>query len=137
MRWRPGPDGETGPLDKRDGCPVDQYLAATIDEICTYIAPVTAARQTDSAAACWRSAPVRPRCPGGWRSSHRLCELLDELRGLSRRARRAATLTDVLVPLRHRRGDSELSFFSVTAVIGTPIDVTVDELAIDKSFTFL
>ena len=31
-----------------------------------------------------------------------------------------------------RHGGSELSFFSITAVIGTPLDVTVDELAIES-----
>ena len=70
----------------------------------------------------------------GGEVAHRLRELLDELRGYPGGQGGPLALIDVVVPLRHRRGDSELSFFSITAVIGTPIEVTVDELAIE-SFT--
>ncbi len=41
---------------------------------------------------------------------------------------------DVVVPLRYRRGDQELAFFSMTAVVGTPMDVTIDELAIESFY---
>jgi hypothetical protein len=46
---------------------------------------------------------------------------------------------DVVVPLRFRFGDtgsqqSELSFFSITAVVGSPVDVTVSELAIESFY---
>ncbi|GAA4591471.1 helix-turn-helix transcriptional regulator [Planotetraspora phitsanulokensis] len=41
---------------------------------------------------------------------------------------------DILVPLRVRLGDRELSFFSVVATFGTPLDVTVAELAIESFF---
>ena len=41
---------------------------------------------------------------------------------------------DVVVPLRYRRGDRELAFFSMTAVVGTPMDVTIEELAIELFF---
>jgi transcriptional regulator with XRE-family HTH domain len=42
---------------------------------------------------------------------------------------------DVVVPLRYRGpGDTELSFISITAVIGTPMDVTVQELAIESFY---
>ncbi|MDA3644929.1 helix-turn-helix transcriptional regulator [Saccharopolyspora indica] len=41
---------------------------------------------------------------------------------------------DVVVPLRFRRGGAELSFFSTTTVFGTPLDVTVAELAIESFF---
>jgi transcriptional regulator with XRE-family HTH domain len=40
----------------------------------------------------------------------------------------------VAVPLRYRYGDRELSFFSTTAVFGTPLDVTLAELAIESFF---
>jgi transcriptional regulator with XRE-family HTH domain len=42
---------------------------------------------------------------------------------------------DVIVPLRYRTtsGD-ELSFISITAVLGTPMDVTVQELAIESFY---
>jgi len=38
---------------------------------------------------------------------------------------------DVLVPLQIRAGDAVLSFFSTTTVFGTPIDVTLSELALE------
>lgn len=61
----------------------------------------------------------------------RLAELHDELAGYPGdsadfRARPPAA-TDVVVPLRYR----ELNFLSITAVVGTPLDVTVSELAIE------
>lgn len=40
----------------------------------------------------------------------------------------------MVAPLRYRRGGQELSFFSITAVIGTPMDVTVAELAIESFY---
>ena len=50
----------------------------------------------------------------------------------------------LVVPLRYDAGDAELSFFSVTSVLGTPLDVTLSELAIeaflpadDRTGTFL
>lgn len=41
---------------------------------------------------------------------------------------------DVVVPLRIRIGGAELSFFGMVATFGTPVDVTVDELAIESFF---
>jgi transcriptional regulator with XRE-family HTH domain len=41
---------------------------------------------------------------------------------------------DVVVPLRFRHADQELTFFSTVAVFGTPLDITVDELAIELFF---
>jgi transcriptional regulator with XRE-family HTH domain len=41
---------------------------------------------------------------------------------------------DVVVPLRYRTGPGELSFISLTAVVGTPMDVTVEELAIESFY---
>ena len=41
---------------------------------------------------------------------------------------------DVVVPLRYRLGDRELSLFSMTAVVGTPMDVTIEELAIESFY---
>ena len=43
-------------------------------------------------------------------------------------------LTDVVVPLRYQAGTRQLSFLSITAVIGTPMDVTVEELAIESFY---
>jgi hypothetical protein len=39
-----------------------------------------------------------------------------------------------VVPLRYRAGDGELSFLSITAMVGTPMDVTVSELAIESFY---
>jgi hypothetical protein len=41
---------------------------------------------------------------------------------------------DVVVPLRLRDGDRELAFFSTVATFGTPLDVTIAELAIEAFF---
>jgi transcriptional regulator with XRE-family HTH domain len=41
---------------------------------------------------------------------------------------------DVVVPLRLRHAGGELSFFSIVAAFGTPLDVTVAELAIESFF---
>ncbi|MCP2258182.1 helix-turn-helix protein [Streptoalloteichus tenebrarius] len=41
---------------------------------------------------------------------------------------------EVVVPLHFRHGGQELVFLSITAVFGTPLDVTVSELAIESFF---
>ncbi|GAA0398751.1 helix-turn-helix transcriptional regulator [Microbispora corallina] len=41
---------------------------------------------------------------------------------------------DILVPLRVRRAGRELSFFSIVATFGTPLDVTVSELMIESFY---
>lgn len=40
----------------------------------------------------------------------------------------------LVVPLRFRHGDTELALFSTTTVFGTPLDVTVSELAIEAFY---
>ena len=40
----------------------------------------------------------------------------------------------VVAPLRVRFGDYELAFFTIVASFGTPIDITVAELAIESFF---
>ncbi len=40
----------------------------------------------------------------------------------------------IVVPLRYRYADRVLSFFSTTAVFGTPLDITLAELAIESFF---
>ncbi len=40
----------------------------------------------------------------------------------------------VVVPLRYRTDRGELSFISMTAVVGTPMDITVEELAIESFY---
>jgi transcriptional regulator with XRE-family HTH domain len=63
----------------------------------------------------------------------RLRELHDELAGYPG-GRQTAAPTDVVLPLRYRYGDTELSFFSISAAVGTATDVTVDELAIESFY---
>lgn len=41
---------------------------------------------------------------------------------------------EILVPLRVRAGDLELRFFSTIATFGTPMDVTLAELAIESFY---
>jgi transcriptional regulator with XRE-family HTH domain len=59
-----------------------------------------------------------------------LRSLHDELRSLPGGGE-SARPDGVVVPLRYAVGRRELSFFSVTSVLGTPLDVTLDELAIE------
>lgn len=75
---------------------------------------------------------------------HRQCEatadaellkLYQELKGYPVPARRTPIATDaVAVPFRMRLGDDVLSFISTTMVFGTPLDITLSELAIETFF---
>jgi transcriptional regulator with XRE-family HTH domain len=64
----------------------------------------------------------------------RLEKLHDELLGYPGGLADQPEPTDVMVPLRIRDGERELSFFSTTAVFGAPYDVTVAELAIESFY---
>ena len=64
----------------------------------------------------------------------RLSDLLDELRGYPGGSTGAASATGVVLPLVYRRGDHELSFFSISAAVSTATDVTVEELAIEAFY---
>ncbi|GAA1691015.1 helix-turn-helix transcriptional regulator [Fodinicola feengrottensis] len=44
------------------------------------------------------------------------------------------TAADLVIPLRIRLGEVELSFFSTIATFGTPMDITLTELAIESFF---
>jgi hypothetical protein len=61
----------------------------------------------------------------------RLAELHDELAGYPGGQAQPPAATDVVVPLRYRGDTGELNFLSITAVVGTPVEVTVSELAIE------
>jgi transcriptional regulator with XRE-family HTH domain len=65
-----------------------------------------------------------------------LIELRDELRGYPGGAIELGLPEpdQAVVPLRMRHHDHELSFISVTTVFGTPMNVTVAELAIESFF---
>ncbi len=63
-----------------------------------------------------------------------LADLVAELRGYPGGESEAPAPTDVVVPLRYCHNGRELAFFSITAVIGTPLDVTVEELAIESFY---
>jgi transcriptional regulator with XRE-family HTH domain len=64
----------------------------------------------------------------------RLAELHAELTAYPGGVTERPELTDVAVPLRLRRGDQELAFFSMTAIVGAPLDVTVAEVAIESFY---
>ncbi|MDT5260397.1 MAG: hypothetical protein QOD10_5477 [Mycobacterium sp.] len=64
----------------------------------------------------------------------RLAELHAELLGYPGGMAERPALTDVAVPLRVRHGDRELSFFSMTAIVGAPRDITVAEVAIESFY---
>jgi transcriptional regulator with XRE-family HTH domain len=64
----------------------------------------------------------------------RLADLLTELRGYPGGEVGQPGPTDVVMPLRYRHADRELSLFSMTAVVGTPMDVTIEELAIESFY---
>ena len=64
----------------------------------------------------------------------RLFTLHDELKAYPGGQGASPAVTDVVVPLRYRTPRAELSFLSITAVIGTPMDVTVEELAIESFY---
>src|SRR6185436_14820076 len=64
----------------------------------------------------------------------RLTALHEELSAYPGGLSRPPGPADVVVPLRYRASGAELSFLSITAVIGTPMDVTVEELAIESFY---
>ncbi|MGC5290573.1 helix-turn-helix domain-containing protein [Micromonospora sp. DT231] len=67
-----------------------------------------------------------------------LSDLLDELRGYpggdDAVAPTSADRPRVVIPLRYRHGERELSFISTTTLFGTPLDVTVAGLAVEAFF---
>ena len=66
-----------------------------------------------------------------------LSELAKELRSYPGGIPPRATTTlqaSVIVPLRLRTDDGELSFLSTTTVFGTPVDVTLSEIALETFF---
>jgi transcriptional regulator with XRE-family HTH domain len=64
----------------------------------------------------------------------RLRELHGELRGYPGDTTGTPSPTDVVLPLHYRHGEQELSFFSISATVGTATDVTVEELAIESFY---
>jgi transcriptional regulator with XRE-family HTH domain len=64
----------------------------------------------------------------------RLRELAAELAGYPGGEDHSVSASDVVLPLRYRAGGRELSFFSISAVVGTAADVTVEELAIEAFY---
>lgn len=69
-------------------------------------------------------------------ADERLSELHDELAGYPAPAEQAPQIDygGVFVPMRLRTSVGELSFFSTVTVFGTPVDVTLAELAIEAFF---
>ncbi len=67
----------------------------------------------------------------------RLGELMQEIWEYPGSARPAATKTpqpDIVVPLRLRTENGVLSFLSTTTVFGTPVDITLSEIALETFF---
>ena len=64
----------------------------------------------------------------------RLFSLYSELEGYPGGQGQPPGPADVVIPLRYRTPQAELSFLSITAVIGTPMDVAVEELAIESFY---
>ena len=65
----------------------------------------------------------------------RLAALYDELEAYpGGESEQPPPATDVVVPLRYRSDQQELAFISITAMVGTPKDVTVEELAIESFY---
>jgi transcriptional regulator with XRE-family HTH domain len=64
----------------------------------------------------------------------RLFQLHEELAGYPGGESRWPRAADVVVPLRYLSNGQELSFLSITAIIGTPMDITVEELAIESFY---
>jgi transcriptional regulator with XRE-family HTH domain len=67
-----------------------------------------------------------------------LAELLAELRGYpgadDRKARAASDYAGVVIPLELATAAGTLAFFSTTTVFGTPVDITLSELALEAFF---
>jgi hypothetical protein len=67
-----------------------------------------------------------------------LLRLYDEVRGyqahLARQEMDVPLAGEVVVPLRYRFREQDLAFLSIVAAFGTPLDVTVAELAIELFF---
>ena len=83
----------------------------------------------------WR-AHLLARLAGQVRATgdQRLAELHEELRAYPGGVEGSPTRADIVVPLRYRVDGRELSLFSMTAVVGTPLDITVEELAIEAFY---
>lgn len=64
----------------------------------------------------------------------RLAELYAELLAYPGGAAERPAVADVAVPLLVRHGEAELAFFSMTAVVGAPRDITVAEVAIESFY---
>jgi hypothetical protein len=64
-----------------------------------------------------------------------LVQLYDELKAYKIPARAAPIAPDsVVVPFKLRLGSEVLSFISTTMVFGTPVDITLSEIAIETFF---
>ena len=80
-----------------------------------------------------------PACPSGAGDRRRLLgrvarASLPVIREAPATREKRAEAAAIVVPLRYRTPHGELSFFSTTTVFGTPLDVTVAELAIEAFY---
>ena len=81
---------------------------------------------------------ARVRRQVGTTGDRALSDLLDEVSRYPRVAQAVSRLAtvgaDPVLPLRIRLGDRDLSFFTTMTIFGAPLDVTVEELAIELFF---
>ena len=83
----------------------------------------------------WRAHLLGPAASAGAGDGRsRLHQLHDELQSYPGDTAGSPSATDVVLPLRYRRGDQELSFFSISAAVGTATDVTVEELVVESFY---
>ena len=64
----------------------------------------------------------------------RLAQLHDELTAYPGGQSQEPKATDIVIPLRYHGEKGVLSFISITAMVGTPMDVTVEELVIESFY---
>jgi hypothetical protein len=80
---------------------------------------------------------LHPRGLARYSADPALGALLDELVGYCRELGldpSAHPRNRVVLPLRLRHPDGELTFFSTISVLGAPLDVTLDEVAVESFF---
>jgi hypothetical protein len=63
-----------------------------------------------------------------------LAEVMDYGKVTTQRRPTASPASDMVIPFRLRIGADILSFFSTTMVFGTPLEVTLSELALESFF---
>ncbi|MEV6287080.1 helix-turn-helix transcriptional regulator [Kribbella sp. NPDC051770] len=112
-----------------------ELLAAPINALRLTLHPDGLGRRISNLAAVRASALSTLQRQIASTADPELQDLYDELRGHAGGERVAAgPVAEVVVPMKLRRGDQELSLLTTIATFGTPLDVTVSELMIEQFF---